>query len=125
MEKIHPSDLPQPRGHYAPGIVHNGTVYVSGQLPVGADGEPQLGPIEAQAELCLRNLERVLLAAGSDLSHVLKLNVYVSDIAHWPVVNGVLARGFGEHRPARAVVPCNPLHYGCEIEMDCVAAVRK
>lgn len=124
MEKIYPSNLPQPRGHYAPGIVHSGTVYVSGQLPVGPDGEPQLGSIEEQAELCLSNLEAVLLAAGSDLAHVLKLNVYIADITHWPTVNAVLARGFGEHRPARAVVPCNPLHYGCGIEMDCVGAVR-
>ena len=125
MKKIHPPGQPLPRGHYTPGIVHNGTVYVSGQLPIGPDGQPQLGSIEAQAELCLDNLEAILHVAGSDLHHVLKLNVFIADVAYWPRVNDVLAQRFGEHRPARIVVPCGTLHYGCEVEMDCVGAVRE
>jgi 2-iminobutanoate/2-iminopropanoate deaminase len=61
--------------------------------------------------------------AGSDLSRVLKCTVYVTDIADWPEFNRLYAEVFGEHRPARAVVPVSPLHYGYRVEMDAIAAV--
>jgi 2-iminobutanoate/2-iminopropanoate deaminase len=125
MQKIYPSSLSYPKGHYSPAIVHQQTVYVAGQLPIDENGVPQLGSIEAQTELCLQNLETILLAAGSDRDHVLKVGIFVSDISTWPKVNEVYARFFGEHRPARMVIPCNTLNYGCGIELDCVAAVAE
>ena len=62
-------------------------------------------------------------AAGSGRGHVLKVTVYVSDIALWGRVNAVYARFFGEHRPARTVVPTRELHYGFQVEIDAIAAV--
>jgi 2-iminobutanoate/2-iminopropanoate deaminase len=72
----------------------------------------------------LRNVEAILLAAGSDLAHLLKVTVYVSDIAHWGAINAVYARVLGAHRPARAVVPTRDLHHGFLVEVEAIAAVR-
>lgn len=119
---IYPSE--KPKGHYAPAIVHNGLVYVSGQLPLNEKGEAQPGSIEEQTELCLKNLENVLKASGSDLQHTLKVSVFIADIGYWAKFNETYARIMGEHRPARVVVPCGVLNRGCEIEIDCIAALK-
>jgi 2-iminobutanoate/2-iminopropanoate deaminase len=118
-------DAPTPAGHYSQAIVHNGLVYVAGQLPIDpATGEKLHGTIEEQTERALRNVEAILKAANSDLSRVLKMTVYVSDISQWPAVNATYARIMGEHRPARAIVPVEELHYGLLIEIDAIAAVN-
>lgn len=122
--KVQTADAPPPGGHYSQAIVHNGLVYVSGQLPIDArTGERQLGSIETQTETVLNNVAAILRAAGSDLSRVLKMTIYVSDIGLWRQVNEVYARVMGEHRPARAVVPVRELHYGFLIEIEAVAAI--
>ncbi len=126
MEKVQPENWPLPAGHYSPGIVHNGLVYVSGQLPMSLDTrEPFTGDIDAQTELALRNVEAVLQAAGSDLSHVLQFTIYVSDMELWGAVNAAYARVMGDHRPARAIVPVKDLHFGTQIEIQAIAAVRE
>ncbi|MFN2439485.1 MAG: RidA family protein [Chitinophagaceae bacterium] len=123
MQYISPKTVAQPRGHYSPGVIHNGIVYVAGQLPIDVNGNVQLGSIEEQTALCLHNVEQILLAANSSLQHILKVNVFVSDIGLWPRINAEYSRIMGVHKPARIVIPCNPLNYGCEIEIDCIAAV--
>ena len=123
MQTINPLIFSKPKGHYSPAIVHNGLVFVSGQLPTDPDGSPVLGTIEEQTELCLARVKTILEAANSDLGHVLKVSIFVADIKDWPKVNEVFARFFGEHRPARIVVPSGMLNHNCSIEVDCVAAV--
>lgn len=124
MHPVQTPNAPAPGGHYAQAVVHNGLVYVSGQLPVDpATGVRETGTVEAQAERVLHNLDAILEAAGTDRRHVLKTTVYVADIALWGRVNAVYAAFFGDHRPARAVVPTGPLHYGFLIELDAVAAL--
>jgi 2-iminobutanoate/2-iminopropanoate deaminase len=125
IRTIYTDQAPKPGGHYSQATVHNGTVYVAGQLPIdAATGEKKTGEIEEQAQLALQNLGAILKAAGSDLSLVLKVTVYLSDIALWGRVNAVYARVFGEHRPARAVVPCGDLNHGFKIEIEAIAAVQ-
>lgn len=117
-------NAPRPGGHYSQATVHHGVIYVAGQLPIDAKtGEKKLGSIEEQTEQVLFNIREILRAAGSDLNHVLKMTVYVSDIGLWSRVNEVYARILGDHRPARAVVPVNELHHGFQIEIEAVAAV--
>lgn len=124
MKLISTQNAPAPAGHYSQAIVHQGLVYVSGQLPTDpVTGERRLGPIEEQARQALGNLKAILEAAGSDMAHVLKVTIYISDIELWGRVNAVYAAFFGEHRPARAVVPVKELHYGFQIEVEAVAAV--
>ena len=125
MKTIQPPDQPTPKGHYSPGIEHNGLIYVSGQLPMDlVTREPFAGPIDEQTELALRNVEAVLHAAGSDLNHVLQFTIYVSDIELWGSVNQGYARIMGDHRPARAIVPVKDLHFNTKIEIQAIAAVK-
>lgn len=124
MDYIYPDDT-RPAGHYSPGVVHNGLVYVSGQLPiVPGQKEHVIGTIAEQTEQTLRNVQRVLQAAGSDLAHVLQMTIYVSDGAFWGEVNEAYKRVMGEHRPARAVVPVKDLHYGYQVEIQAIAAIN-
>lgn len=124
MEEISTKNAPAPAGHYSQGLVHNHIVYVSGQLPIDPQtGEKRIGSIEEQTEQALRNVFAILEAAGSDPSQVLKTTVYVSDVELWGRVNAVYSRLFGEHRPARAVVPTRELHFGFQIEIEAVAAL--
>lgn len=126
MRKITPENQPQPKGHYSPGIEHDGLIFVSGQLPMDlVTREPFAGEIEKQTELALRNVEAVLHAAGSDLNHVLQMTIYISDIELWGKVNETYARVMGEHRPARAIVPVKELHFGTKIEIQAIAARKE
>ena len=124
MQVVSTPDAPAPAGHYSQGIMHDGVVYVAGQLPIDPQtGKRCTGDIEEQAEQALENVAAILEAAGSGLDRVLKTTVYVSDITLWDRVNAVYAHAFGDHRPARAVVPTRDLHYGFLIEIEAVAAV--
>jgi reactive intermediate/imine deaminase len=123
MKTIQPSGQPQPKGHYSPGIEHNGLIFVSGQLPMSLDTrEPFTGPIGEQAELALRNVEAVLKEAGCGLRDVLQMTIYVSDMELWGAVNEAYARVMGDHRPARAIVPVKDLHFDTKIEIQAIAA---
>lgn len=122
MQKIFIPGAPPPAGHYTPAIVQGGFVFVSGQLPIppGATSHV-IGTIEEQTETCLRNVERVLVAAGSSLDRVVQMTVYVADGDMWSRVNATYAAVMGAHKPARAVVPVKDLHYGYQIEIQAIA----
>ncbi len=125
MNKIQPPNIPLPKGHYSPAVEHHGLIFVSGQLPWNyLIGEVETGAIELQTELALRNVETILHAAGSDLNHVLQMTIYISEMELWEKVNEVCKRIFGEHKPARAIVPVKELHFGTKIEIQAIAAKR-
>ncbi|HWO00721.1 MAG TPA: Rid family detoxifying hydrolase [Blastocatellia bacterium] len=116
-------DAPAPGGHYSQAVVYNGLVFVAGQLAIDPKtGDRLTGSIEEQTEQCLKNTAAILEAAGSSLSRVLKMTIYISDIELWGPVNSVYSQVMGEHRPARAVVPVKDLHYGFKIEIESIAA---
>jgi len=124
IKRIQTPNAPTPAGHYSQGVVHNGLVFVSGQLAIDPKtGERKLGSIEEQTEQALSNVHGILVAAGSDWSRVLKVTVYVADISLWEAVNKVYISVLGEHKPARAVIPTGPLHHGFLIEVDAIAAI--
>ena len=126
MNIIKLQGVPAPVGHYSSAVLHNGLIFVSGQLPRDAvTGEVETGAIEAQTELALRNVEDILEAAGSDLNHVLQFTIYVSEMELWDKVNAVYASVLGEHKPARAIVPVKDLHFGTKIEIQAIAAVKE
>ena len=125
IKRINTLDAPAAGGHYSQAVVYDGLVFVSGQLSIDPQtGEKKLGSIEEQTEQVLSNVAAILNAAGSDMSRVLKMTVYVADINLWEAVNKVYARVMGEYRPARAVVPTGALHYGFLIEIEAIAAVN-
>ncbi|HEY6806273.1 MAG TPA: RidA family protein [Pyrinomonadaceae bacterium] len=124
ITRIETPNAPKPAGHYSQGVVHNGLVFVSGQLAIDPKtGEKKLGSIGEQTEQALANVHGILQAAGSDWDKVLKMTLFVSDIDLWSAVNEVYIRVLGDNRPARAVIPCGPLHYGFLIEIEAIAAV--
>lgn len=124
LAPVHTAAAPTPAGHYSQAIVHAGVVYVSGQLPLDpGSGTPLRGDAGAQTRAALANLGAILAAAGSSLARVVRTTVYVSDIRLWGEVNAAYAQVFGEHRPARTVVPTGNLHHGCLVEIDAIAVV--
>ena len=125
IQKILTKDACPPGGHYSQATVHNGVVYVAGQLPITKDGEKVTGSATEQTRVALANVAAILEAANSDLDHVLKATVYVSDVSLWGEVNEVYAEMFGDHKPARAVVPTRDLHFGFQVEISVIAAAKE
>jgi 2-iminobutanoate/2-iminopropanoate deaminase len=126
VREILTPNAPVPAGHYSQAMVHGGVVYVAGQLPIDPQaGRGTVGAIEDQTKQALRNVSAILEAAGSSLDRVLKTTVYIADITLWDRVNAMYARVFGDHRPARSVVPTRELHYGYQIEIEAIAAVSE
>lgn len=111
---------PPAKGHYSHCVEHNGILYLSGQLPLLADASVPEG-IENQTLLTLQKVENILKAAGSSKNQILRMTVYITDIAFWPAVNAVYADFFAAHKPARCIIPCGKLNYGALIEIECTA----
>lgn len=110
---------PQAIGTYSQAIRAGNTVYLSGQIPLDpATGELVAGDMEAQVRRVFDNLQAVATAAGSDLDHVVKLTVYLTDLAHFALVNRVMAEYFAQPYPARAAVGVAALPKGAAVEMD-------
>ena len=109
-------------GHYSPGILSRGTLYISGQLPMDhATGQLVEGGAAAQTLAALRNMEQILAAAGMVKENVVLCRVYVPDVALWDEVNRAYASFFGEHKPARVIVPTRDLHHGALVEIEAMA----
>ena len=115
--------LPAPVGPYSPGIQFDRLIFVSGQ---GAT-DPSTGQLAGldtatQTEQCLRNLQAILCAAGSDLQYVLRCGVFLVDMTEFAQMNAVYARVFGDHRPVRTTVEVSRLpSEGLRVEIDCIA----
>jgi 2-iminobutanoate/2-iminopropanoate deaminase len=126
IEVIHTDDAPRANGHYSQAMVHGGTVYVSGQLGRGPQmSDEEAGDITVQTRRALASLAAIVKAGGSDMSRLLKVNLYVADISLWPAVNAEYEKALGSHKPARAIVPTKSLHFVALIEIDAIAAVGR
>ena len=119
MDCIQSSELPAPAGHYSQAVVtRGGLVFVSGVLPAPALGAASF---EDQCASVFDQCEKILRAAGCSLHDVVQCTAYLAGVEHWPAFNTAYAGVFGEHRPARAVVPVPALHYGFLVEVQLVA----
>ena len=113
-------------GHYSPGVIAGGMLYISGQLPIDpGTGKIAEGGIREQTKQALANVGRVLEAAGCRREDVVMCRVYISDMGNWDAVNEVYAEFFGTHKPARAVVPTRELHHGALVEIEATAEIRE
>ena len=122
---VHASNLPKPVGPYSPGMVFDRLVFVSGQAAFDpATGRLAGTDIETQTEQCLKNVQAILQAAGSDLPHVLRCGVFLIDMNEFAKMNAVYSRMFGDHRPARTTIQAADLPgEGLLLEIDCVAYI--
>ena len=110
-------------GPYSAGVSAGGFVFVSGQLPTDANGHIP-GGIAAQTEQCIRNVQAVLEAGGSDLQHVVKTTVYLRSMNDFSAVNEVYARFFnGEVAPARACIQVSALPKNAPLEIEAIGLV--
>ena len=120
MEFIQSTELPPPAGHYSQAVAAGGLVFLSGILPA-RDAVSQDAFFEVQCDSVFAQCEQVLRAAGCGFDDVVQCTAYLAGVEHWPAFNHIYARIFGEHKPARAVVPVPGLHYGYLVEIQLVA----
>ena len=121
-EIVRTDRAPQAIGTYSQAVKVGGTVYLSGQIPLLPETMEMVteGGIEAQIRRVFDNLRAVAHAAGGDLQHFVKLNVFLTDLGDFPVVNQVMAEYFSEPYPARAAIGVAALPKGAAVEMDAV-----
>jgi reactive intermediate/imine deaminase len=112
---------PQAIGTYSQAVKVGDTLYLSGQIPLVPETmELVEGDMEAQIRRVFDNLDAVAAAAGGGLSDLVKLNVFLTDLSHFPLVNQVMAEYFAEPYPARAAIGVAALPKGAAVEMDAV-----
>jgi reactive intermediate/imine deaminase len=118
---IRTDQAPQAIGTYSQAIRVGGTVYLSGQIPLVPETmELVVGDMEAQIRRVFDNLLAVARAANGSLADIVKLNVFLTDLGHFPLVNQVMAEYFEEPYPARAAIGVAALPKGAGVEMDAV-----
>lgn len=121
VEIIKTDQAPQAIGTYSQAVKKGKTVYLSGQIPlVPATMKMVDGDISQQIKQVFENLDAVARAAGGGLKNVVKLNVYLTDLGNFPVVNEIMANYFKEPYPARAAVGVKALPKNATVEMDAV-----
>ena len=119
---VQTSHAPAAIGPYSQAVVSEPFVFVSGQLGlIPATGDLAGPDITAQAAQALENLRQILLAAGSDLNHVVSVDVYLTHMGNFSTFNGIYQQVFSDHRPARAVVEVSALPKGGCVEIKCMA----
>lgn len=124
-EIIHTDNAPKAIGTYSQAVKVGNTVYMSGQIPL----DPQTmtlvnGTIEAEIHQVFRNLRAVAEAAGGGLKDVAKLNVFLTDLTHFPKVNEIMNEYFPEPFPARAAIGVAALPRGSRVEADAILVLE-
>jgi len=123
-EIIHTDKAPKAIGTYSQAVKVDNTVYLSGQIPLVPETMEMLsGEISAQIRRVFDNLRAVAQAAGGDLQHVVKLNVFLTDLTNFPAVNEIMAEYFSQPYPARAAIGVAALPRGAGVEMDAVMII--
>ena len=123
MKIISNPQMPPAAGHYSQCVEHNGVLYLSGQLPRDPVTKSIPETIEEQTDLALKNVDSILTEAGSSRNKVLQVRMYISNIDLWDAVNERYSLFFGDHKPARCVIPTRDLHFGCLVEIEATAII--
>lgn len=124
VESIFEAGNLKSNGHYALAVIHQNTVYVSGQFAIDPiTQKKKFGTIEEETLQALSNIEYILEEAGSGKGRILKLTLYLHDINLLDRVDNVCKGFFDDYCPACSIVPTNELHYGFQIEIEAIAAM--
>ena len=124
-EIIQTDKAPQAIGTYSQAVEVDGTVYLSGQIPLIPEKMELVdGDMQAQIRRVFDNLRAVAQAAGGDLKDVVKLNVFLTDLGNFPTVNEIMAEYFSQPYPARAAIGVAALPKGAGVEMDAVMVIE-
>jgi len=123
-EVIHTDKAPQAIGTYSQAIKINDTVYLSGQIPLIPETMELIeGDIKIQIKRVFDNLKAVAQAAGGELKDFAKLNIFLTDLSHFPIVNETMAEYFVEPYPARAAIGVASLPKAAQVEMDAIMVI--
>ncbi len=115
---------PVPGSPYTPGIITGNLVFVSGQVPMNpATKEVIRDDFEAAVKQCIENVERILIAAGTDLNHVVKAVVFLADMNNFSRLNAVYNNYFGDVKPARSCVQVARLPLDVDVEIEAIAVL--
>ena len=115
----------KPRGHYALALIHDGLIFISGQLSKDPEtGENRPGTVAEETMRALNNIDLILKECGSSRGKVLKTTAFVGSQDDWAAVNRCYAEFFGPHHPARSIVPAGALSAGLKVEIVAIAAVE-
>jgi reactive intermediate/imine deaminase len=115
---------PKAIGTYSQAVRAGDTVYISGQIPLDpASGQLLSGDIEAEIRRVFDNITAIAKAAGGSLEQAVKLTVFLTDLAHFPKVNEVMATYFSEPYPARAAIGVAALPRGARVEVECILSL--
>ena len=121
---IHTDSAPAAIGTYSQAVKVNNTVYLSGQIPLDPQTmELASNEISGQVSQVFRNLAAVCAASGGDLSNIVKLNIFLTDLSHFPIVNEIMGQYFNEPYPARAAIGVRALPKGSQVEMDGILVI--
>ena len=117
-------NAPSAIGTYSQAVRAGGTLWVSGQIPLDpATKELVPGDMEAQVRRVFENLKAIVLAGGASLDEVVKVTIFLVDLAHFALVNKIMAEYFREPYPARAAVGVAALPRGAQVEVECIVAL--
>lgn len=120
--RVDSPEAPQALGPYSQAVLAGGQLFCSGQIPLDpTTGELVSGGFEAQVERVFDNLAAVVAAAGLTLDHAVKVTIYMTDLAKFPILNEIYERRFSKPFPARATVGVASLPKGAQVEIDLVA----
>jgi reactive intermediate/imine deaminase len=121
---IHTDDAPKAIGTYSQAVRAGDTVWISGQIPLDpATMQMVAGDIDAEIRRCFDNLGAIIQAAGGTFANVVKVNIFLTDLAHFARVNEIMATVFAEPYPARAAVGVASLPRGARVEVECVLSL--
>ena len=122
MKQIHTDNAPKALGPYSQAIEAGGMVFASGQVPIDpATDQFVEGGIKEQTRQSLINAQKILREAGTDLHHVVKTTVFLSDMDNFAAMNEVYAEFFQQPYPARSAVAVKTLPKGALVEIECIA----
>ncbi len=120
---IHTDKAPKAIGCYSQAIKAGNTVYLSGQIGFIPETMELEAGIEAQANRMFSNLREVVTAAGATLDDIVKLNIYLTDMSNFAIINTIMAKYFNEPYPARAAIGVKELPKGALVEADAIAVI--
>jgi 2-iminobutanoate/2-iminopropanoate deaminase len=121
-QEINTENAPKAIGPYSQGIIANGFVFASGQIPLdSATGELNTGSVEEQAHLVLTNLKAVIEASGSSMDKVVKCTVFLEDMDDYGAVNAIYGEYFNAPYPARAAIQVARLPKDVKVEIEAIA----
>lgn len=121
---INSDNAPSAIGPYSQAIKAGNTVYMSGQIPLDPKTMELVEGFEAQTVQVFENLKAVAEAAGGSLKDIVKLNIFLTDLGHFAMVNDVMGRYFAQPYPARAAIGVAALPRGAAVEMDAILVIE-